>query len=114
MTAGLSFGVKLKAGDFLGKEALVRIKAEPPPRRRVGLQLEGRRIAREQAPIVHDDQTIGTVTSGTFSPTLQKSIAMGYVPTEFSTPKTPLFVDVRGQRIPAVVVPLPFYARSAS
>ena len=114
LTAGLSFGVKLQAGDFLGKEALLRIRQESPTRRRIGLQLDGRRIAREGASIVHNDQTVGTVTSGTFSPTLEKSIAMGYVPTQLSTPQTPLFVDVRGQQIPAVVVTLPFYVRSGS
>ena len=111
LTAGLSFGVKLKAGDFLGKEALLRINQDSPARQRIGLKLEGRRIAREQAQILRDDEEIGTVTSGTFSPTLQTSIAMGYVPVEFATPETQLTVDIRGQRIPAVVTPLPFYSR---
>ncbi|MEX0700810.1 MAG: glycine cleavage system aminomethyltransferase GcvT [Planctomycetales bacterium] len=111
-TAGLAFGVKLqKVADFIGKEALVAAKAREDRPKRVGLELAGRRIAREGALLFAGDRAIGKITSGTFSPTLEKPIAMGFVPAEFSQPGTPLEVDVRGKREQAKVVPLPFYKR---
>lgn len=111
-TAGLAFGVKLDAKDFIGREALVTAKANTNRPRRVGLELAGKRIAREGTPVVAGEETIGQVTSGTFSPTLQRSIAMAYVPAEHSTVGTNLTVEVRGSREAAHVVPLPFYKRS--
>lgn len=111
-TAGLAFGVKLKAADFIGKEAVTAAKANTDRLIRVGLELEGRRIAREEVPICLGEDTIGTVTSGTFSPTLQKSISMGYVPKTQSEPGTQLEVELRGKRNAATVVRLPFYKRA--
>ncbi len=111
-TAGLGFGVKLQAGDFIGKSAVAAAKANPNRRKRVGLELEGRRIAREGAELFVGDTPAGEVTSGTFSPTLQKSIAMGYVDAPLAAVGTALEVDIRGKRAPAIVVPLPFYRRS--
>lgn len=111
-TAGLAFGVKLDAKDFIGREALVTAKANTNRPRRVGLELAGKRIAREGTPVVAGEKTIGQVTSGTFSPTLQRSIAMAYVPAEHSTVGTGLAVEIRGAREPARVVPLPFYKRA--
>lgn len=110
-TAGLGFGVKLKAADFIGKEAVTAAKARNDRPVRVGLELEGRRIAREDAIVIANDDQIGRVTSGTFSPTLQKSIAMAYVPADFKAPGTALDVEVRGRRYAASVVKLPFYKR---
>ncbi len=111
-TAGLDFAVKLQAGDFIGKAALIAKQADPDRLRRIGLVLEGRRIAREGAPVLSEAGPIGQVTSGTFSPTLQTSIAMAYVPAADSEPGRDLSVDIRGKRTPAKVVPLPFYKRS--
>ncbi|MFK7821637.1 MAG: glycine cleavage system aminomethyltransferase GcvT [Planctomycetaceae bacterium] len=111
-TAGLSFGVKLKAADFIGKEAVTASKARTDRLVRVGLELEGRRIAREETAIMLGDDTIGKVTSGTFSPTLQKSLSMGYVAKEHSAIGTELEVDLRGKRNAATVVKLPFYKRA--
>jgi len=111
-TAGLSFGVKLKGGDFIGKEALIAARARTDRARRVGLELEGRRIAREGAAIYAGDQNVGRVTSGTFAPTLKKSIAMAYVWGESAETGTELEIDIRGKRVPATVVPLPFYRRA--
>lgn len=110
-TAGLSFGVRLKAGDFIGKDALVAKKAEENLPKRVGLELEGKRIAREGALLFSGDEQIGEVTSGTFSPTLEKAIAMGYVTQQHAELGTSLEVDIRGKRISATVVKLPFYSR---
>jgi aminomethyltransferase len=110
-TAGLAFGVRLDAGEFIGKPALVSAKAKSDRLRRVGLQLAGKRIAREGALVFVGDKQVGHVTSGTFSPTLEKSIAMAYVPAGQATAGTNLTVDIRGQREPATVVKLPFYKR---
>jgi aminomethyltransferase len=112
LTAGLGFGVKLDKPAFIGREALERIKANPTGRRRIGLQLSGRRIAREGAPILSGAQEIGRVTSGTFSPTLEQSIAMGYVTDAFAAAGTAVEVDVRGKRESGRVVALPFYRRA--
>lgn len=111
-TAGLSFGVKLKAGDFLGKDALVKTRKRNDLKIRVGLELEGRRVAREDVEVYWAKQLVGRVTSGTFSPTLQKPIAMAYVDKSCSTIGTQLHVDIRGKEAPAKVVALPFYKRS--
>jgi aminomethyltransferase len=111
LTAGLEFAVKLKKPEFIGREALVRRAAAGCDQIRVGLQLTGRRIAREGAAILADDTPVGRVTSGTFSPTLEKPIAMAYVNREVAGEGRQLSVDIRGQREPATVVPLPFYRR---
>lgn len=110
-TAGLGFAVKLEGKDFVGREALVAAKTRTLRSRRVGLELHGKRIAREGTLVFSDDRQIGRVTSGTFSPTLQKSIALAYVPPDMATAGTPLSVEIRGQREPARVVKLPFYRR---
>ncbi|MGZ0164163.1 MAG: glycine cleavage system aminomethyltransferase GcvT [Planctomycetales bacterium] len=112
LTAGLNFAVKLKAADFIGRDALVKVAASPTDRVRVGLKLEGKRIAREGAEVFSNDRRVGEVTSGTFSPTLQKAIAMGYVDEAVSKTGTDVEVDIRGKRHAAQVVDLPFYRRA--
>jgi aminomethyltransferase len=109
--AGLGWAVKLDKGDFVGREALVRRRQDPAQRRRVGLELEGKRIAREGAAVLRDGREIGRVTSGTFAPTLGKAIAMAYVEPTQTPVGTACEVDVRGKPAPARVVPLPFYRR---
>ena len=111
LTAGLSFAVKLNAKDFIGKQALVTLKNAGIHRERVGLVLAGRRIAREGAPVLQDGKEIGEVTSGTFSPTLQKSIAMAYVGKGVAAPGQAVEVDIRGKREAATLTGLPFYRR---
>jgi aminomethyltransferase len=108
-TAGLGFAVKLDKPDFIGKSALVAAKANANRPRRVGLRLDGKRIAREGALLFVGDRQVGRVTSGTFSPTLEAPIAMAYVEAAQATIGTMLDVDFRGQRLPARVVSLPFY-----
>lgn len=110
-TAGLSFAVRLDGPDFLGRTALIAAKSKPDRPKRVGLELKGKRIAREGALVFAGDNQIGRVTSGTFSPTLEKSIAMAYVTAGQSAVGTELAVEIRGQREPATVVKLPFYKR---
>ncbi len=112
LTAGLSYAVKLKAGDFIGKSALLAIKAAGIKKDRIGLELAGKRIAREGSAVVADGREIGQITSGTFSPTLQKPIAMAYVEKGSAPIGKSVEVDIRGKREAATVVKLPFYRRT--
>ncbi len=111
--AGLTFAVNLKDRDFIGRDALVKAHQDKTHDRRVGLRLMGKRVPREQYPITDGQHRIGTVTSGTFSPTLQIPIAMGYVRPEHSEVGTEVCVDLRGRPEPAVVCQLPFYERAS-
>jgi aminomethyltransferase len=111
LQAGLGWAVKLNKGDFIGRDALVRLSQDKNRPVRVGLELEGKRIAREGTTVVSDGRTVGRVTSGTFAPTLQKALAMAYVEPAHSAVGTALSVDVRGKIEAARVVALPFYRR---
>ena len=104
--AGLSSFIKLDKPDFIGKQAL----AKPRGRKRIGLRLTERGIAREGAKVLADGQEIGVVTSGTLSPTLGEAIAMALVPADFDARE--LIVEVRGKGIGAEAAGLPFYKRS--
>ena len=110
ISAGLAWAVDLNK-DFVGAETLRKIAAEGPKRKLVGLELEGKRIARQGTPVIADGQPVGEVTSGTLSPTLQKSIAMAYLHAARAIEGTTLAVDLKGTTIPAKVVKLPFYKR---
>jgi len=110
LMAGLGWAVKLDKGDFVGRDALLKFRDDPGSTR-IGLELEGKRIARQGTPVLLDDAEVGRVTSGTFSPTLGKSLAMALVQPAVSAPGTALVLDVRGKTEPAKVVPLPFYKR---
>jgi aminomethyltransferase len=109
--AGLGFACHLRGYDFPGRDALLEIEKRPLRTVRVGLELAGRRVARHGDAVLAGGEKIGKVTSGTFSPTLQKPIAMAYVPAGKSAPDTDVAVDVRGHAEPAKIVPLPFYRR---
>lgn len=109
--AGLGRVVALSTkGDFVGRAA---VEAGPPAGARVlvGLAAEGKRAGRAGYPVLHGDRVVGEVTSGALSPTLGHPVAMAYVDADVSAPGTELDLDVRGSRIPASVVPLPFYSR---
>ena len=110
--ARLSWAVKLDKGDFRGIEALLRRQNDATLRRRVGLALKGKRIAREGAVIKANGKPVGIVTSGTHSPTFAKPIAMGYVEPTHQKVGTSLIVDIRGNDEEAIVVPMPFYKRA--
>jgi aminomethyltransferase len=111
LQAGLSWAVKLEKGDFIGREAIVRRSKDPALWRRVGLELDGKRIAREGAPILADGRPVGKVTSGTYSPTLSRTIAMAYIEPARTGIGTRLEIDVRGRAENARVVEMPFYRR---
>jgi aminomethyltransferase len=108
--AGLGWAVKLDKGEFLGRGALVKARKNPG-KTRVGLRLEGKRIARQGSTVFREGRTVGEVTSGTFAPTLQQSLAMALVEPGAAAVGSMVEVDVRGHREPAQVVKLPFYRR---
>jgi len=115
LEAGLGWVVKLKKGDFLGREVLAAQQAEGVKRRLVGFAVAGRGIARQGHAVLDPANAaagpVGTVTSGTYSPTLEKALGMAYVPAGLDSPGTRLGLDVRGKQVEAQVVPLPFYTR---
>jgi aminomethyltransferase len=111
--ANLGRVVKLdKPGDFVGRQALESVAREGTTRRLVGLVMRGRGIARHGYPVHAGDRPTGVVTSGTQSPSLGEAIAMAYVATADAGPGTMVDVEIRGQRVPAEVVALPFYRRA--
>jgi aminomethyltransferase len=109
--AGLGFAVNLEGRSFPGRDALVQFKQDPSLPRRIGLEMAGKRIPREGAAIVAGETVIGRVTSGTFSPTLEVPIAMGYVRPEAALEGASVEVDIRGRHERARIVSLPFYRR---
>jgi len=111
ISAGLGWAVDLTK-DFIGVEPLRLIQQNGPKRKLLGLELEGRRIARQGTPVVLEGKVIGEVTSGTLSPTLNKSIAMAFVDAAHGAIDTALSVDLKGTLNPAKVVKLPFYKRA--
>jgi len=113
ISAGLGWAVDLTK-DFIGVEALRVIKEKGPARKLVGLELEGKRIARQGSPVQSaDGKIIGEVTSGTLSPTLGKSIALAYVDSNFSAEGSTVSVDLKGALNSAKIVKLPFYKRAS-
>jgi aminomethyltransferase len=112
LEAGLDFAVDLTKADFLGEAALKA--AGKPARRLAGIVLESKRIARQGYDVYHDGKKVGAVTSGTWSPVMEKSIAMAYLPPELRPEGTAIEVDVRGRREKAATVKLPFYRRKRS
>jgi aminomethyltransferase len=111
--AGLGWVVKLDKGDFVGREALVAVKAAPLPRKLVGFEVTGRGIARHCYPLRDmDGREVGVCTSGAPGPTVGKNIGLGYLPTAMTQIGTKFLVDCRGKNVEAVVVPVPFYKRS--
>lgn len=107
--ARLGWVVKLDKGDFIGREALLRHKAEGVARRLIGLQLRQSGVPRAEYGILHAGQRVGVVTSGTMSPTLGKGIALGYVDATEGDRGARLEVEIRGRAVAAEVVSLPFY-----
>ncbi|MEO5940865.1 MAG: glycine cleavage system aminomethyltransferase GcvT [Candidatus Limnocylindrales bacterium] len=110
--ANLGRVVKLdKEGEFVGRAALEKVDRDGVARRLVGLVMRGRGIARHGYPVHAGERPSGLVTSGTQSPSLGEAIAMAYVATQDAEPGTMVDVEIRGQRVPAEVVALPFYRR---
>lgn len=110
LEAGLGFFVKTKkSADFVGREALVRQKEEGLTRRLVGFEMMERGIPRQGYEIASDGQVVGEVTTGTFSPSLEKSIGLGFVPTDLAEVGREFDVIIRSKPVRARVVQTPFY-----
>ncbi|GIW71754.1 MAG: aminomethyltransferase [Planctomycetota bacterium] len=109
--AGLGFAVRLDKEAFVGREALARIKEQGPRRRLACITCEGRRIPRQDHPVLAGGRRVGTVTSGTFSPTLERPICMALLEPACAVPGTEVAIEVRGQLLPGRVGKRPFYKR---
>jgi aminomethyltransferase len=109
LDAGYAWAVKFDKGDFVGREALQKAQAQGPRKKLVGIEMAGRAIPRQGALVFTADgsRQIGAVTSGTYSPTLKKPVALAYVTTETAE----VVVDIRGQRLPGRVVDKALYKR---
>jgi aminomethyltransferase len=112
LEAGLGWVVKLNKGDFIGREALLRQKADGLKRKLVGFEVLDKAPARDGYAVTINGQTVGTVASGSYAPFLKKNIALAYVPPQESTLGRELFVEIRGQKVKCKVVPTPFYKRT--
>lgn len=111
VSAGLSFAISKRRrneGGFIGFERVLHLLAEGTPRVRVGMALQGRMAAREGARVLVGDEEVGVVTSGGFSPSLQHPIAMAYVDRNHAVEGAVLSLEMRGKRLDARIVPMPF------
>lgn len=109
LEAGIGWTVKLDRNDFIGRDALLRIKQEGLTRRLVGISADGRRVPRHEMIVEAGGRPVGQVTSGTFSPTLERAIAMAYVERGSAALDTALEVVSGSTRIPARVCKKPFH-----
>ena len=96
-------------GDFIGREVLQQQKANGVQRKLVGLQMQGRNIARHDYPVLSAGEVVGKITSGTLSPTLGYPIALAYLPSQLATIGNQLEVEIRGKTYPTTIVKRPFY-----
>ena len=109
LEAGLGWITKFSQEDFIGKEILQKQKDAGVVKRLVGFLVSDRRVPRKGYPILNEEeQQIGIVTSGTFSPSLERSIGMGYVAKEYSKKMTQIHILAGKKLLPAEVVKLPF------
>ncbi|KPL00823.1 MAG: glycine cleavage system protein T [candidate division Zixibacteria bacterium SM23_73_3] len=109
LEAGLGWIVKLEGGDFVGKEPTLKLKQEKPKRKLVAFELLDQAFPRQHYQIQKDGERIGEVTSGTFSPSLNKGIGLGYVLVEHSKIDTELDILIRNRPYRAIIVKPPFY-----
>jgi len=109
LEAGLGWIVKLDKGDFVGKESISELKQKGLTRKLVAFELKEKAFPRRHYRIQKEGKVIGEVTSGTFSPSLNKGIGLGYVPVEYSRIGTGLDILIRNKPYKAVVVKPPFY-----
>ena len=112
LEASLGWITKIDKGDFIGRQSLIRGKEAGLKRLLVGFSLPDKFLARHGYPITQNGSPVGRVTSGTFSPSLQHGIALGYVSKELSSPGSSVTIQVRGKDVPASVVKIPFLHRS--
>jgi aminomethyltransferase len=111
LEANLGWICKLDKGDFIGREALSRQKAEGVKRKLVGFEVTERGIARDHQEVLIEGQRVGQVTSGSPAPFLKKNIGFAYVPVEYANVGQEIQIDVRGRLVGAQIVKAPFYKR---
>jgi len=112
LEANLAWICKLKKdSDFIGRDALVKLKEDGLERKLVGFEMTDRGIARDEYPVVINDEKVGVVTSGSPAPFLKKNIGLAFVPAEFANIGQEIKVEVRGKLLTAEIVPTPFYKR---
>ncbi len=112
LEAGLGWIVGWEKDDFIGKSALLRQRDDGVTKKLVGFELDERGIARHGFAVYGGDDQIGTITSGTQTPFLNKAIGMAYVPVKYAKVDSALSIDIRGRRVAAHVVKMPFYSRA--
>ena len=109
LEAGLSWVVKPAKGEFIGRAALEKVRAEGVRRKLVGIEMVDKAVARHGYPVLKDGRRVGVVTSGSYGPSVDRYIAMAYVETALAAVDTPLAVEIRGQAKAARVVRTPFH-----
>jgi len=114
LEAALGWITKINKGEFIGRDSIIKAKAEGLKRKLVGLEVEGKIPARHGYDVMQDGRKIGVVTSGTFSPSLQRAIAVAYVEWPYAENGTVLKINARGRELHAKVVPTPFYSGDPS
>lgn len=109
--AGLGWLVSDRT-DYLGAETIQRVKQEGPSRKLMGVVLQERGVPREGYPVLIEGQTVGHLTSGVYSPTLEQGIGMVYLPTAYAKAGTPCAVEIRGRAVPATITTRRFLKRA--
>src|SRR5574341_2093034 len=97
LEAGPGWAVKPATGDFIGRDALEKVRAEGVRRKLVGLEMVDKAVARHGYPVLKDGRSVGVVTSGSYGPSVDKFIAMAYVEAALAAVDTALAVEIRGQ-----------------
>jgi len=111
--AGLSWICKPEKGDFVGRDAIVKMKEEKPPRKLQAFVLEEKAIPRHDYKLFVGDNEVGHVTSGAFSPVLEKGVAMGYVARQYAKAGEQVEIEIRGKRVAARQIKGPFYTQGS-
>ncbi len=112
LEANLGWICKLNKENFIGKDALVKLKADGLTRKLVGFEVTDKGIARDGFDVYINDEKVGYVTSGSPAPFLKKNIGLAFVPAEFAILGQEIKIDVRGRMLSAEIVPTPFYKRA--
>ena len=114
LEAGAEWVVAWNKGAFQGQPALLKQKEQGVTQRLVGFEMLERGVPRQGMEILKNEEKVGNVTSGNFSPILQKGIGLGALPPELSEEGDLVEINIRGKHVPAKVVKLPFYKRQKS
>lgn len=111
LEAGLGWICKLGKGDFIGREAMSKLKEKGLEKKIVGFEMIDKGIARDECEVYIGDKKVGYVSSASPAPYLKKNIGLAFVPPEFAKTGQEITIDVRGKKLAAQVVPIPFYKR---